>query len=162
MFQRYRLFIFDADDTLRRTIAPGQPCPHRSDEWVLMPGITEVLRQVRWNDTGSPRLGIASNQDQVAYGHLSLTTARDLLRDLAHSATGSVPDDEALQLCPHPLEQACACRKPNPGMLLAIMHHYEIGPADTMFVGNHEVDREAAARAGTAFAWSQDFFAQVE
>jgi phosphoglycolate phosphatase-like HAD superfamily hydrolase len=47
-------------------------------------------------------------------------------------------------------------------MLLAIMRHYGIGPADTMFVGNDEVDREAAARAGTAFSWSQDFFGQVE
>ncbi|HEX2251177.1 MAG TPA: HAD-IIIA family hydrolase, partial [Gemmatimonadales bacterium] len=115
-----------------------------------------------WNAPRSPRLGIASNQDHVAYGHLSVTTARDLLRDLAHSATDSVPDDAALQLCPHPLEQDCACRKPNPGMLLAIMRHYGIQPADTMFVGNHEIDREAAARAGTAFAWSQDFFAQTE
>jgi histidinol phosphatase-like enzyme len=93
---------------------------------------------------------------------LSFTTARDLLRDLARSATGSVPDDAALQLCPHPVEHGCACRKPNPGMLIAIMHHYGIGPTDTMFVGNDEIDREAAARAGTAFAWSQDFFGQME
>jgi D-glycero-D-manno-heptose 1,7-bisphosphate phosphatase len=162
MFERYRLFIFDADDTLRRTIQAGKPCPHRSDEWVLMPGVTEVLRRVRWNAAGSPRLGIASNQDHVGYGHLSFTAARDLLRDLAHSATGCVPDDAALQLCPHPLEHDCACRKPNPGMLLAIMDHYGVGPTDTMFVGNHEIDGEAAARAGTAFAWSQDFFGQVE
>lgn len=162
IFQRYRLFIFDADDTLRRTITPGKPCPHRSDEWELIPGVREALGRVCWNAPGSPRLGIASNQDHVAYGHLSVTTARDLLRDLAHSATDSVPDDAALQLCPHPLEQDCACRKPNPGMLLAIMSHYGIQPADTMFVGNHEIDREAAARAGTAFAWSQDFFAQTE
>lgn len=162
MFERYRLFIFDADDTLRRTIPPGKPCPHRSDEWVLMPGVTEVLRRVHWNAAGGPRLGIASNQDQVAYGHLSFATARDLLRDLAHSATGGVPDDAALQLCPHPLESDCACRKPNPGMLLAIMDHYGIGPTDTLFVGNHEIDREAATRAGTAFAWSQDFFGQAE
>lgn len=162
LFGRYRLFIFDADDTLRRTTAPGKPCPHRSDEWVLMPGVREVLGQVSWNEEGSPRLGIASNQDQVAYGHLSVTTARDLLRELAKSATGSVPEDPALQLCPHPLEQDCQCRKPNPGMLLAIMHHYGIEPSATMFVGNHQVDHEAAERAGTAFSWAQDFFGQPE
>jgi D-glycero-D-manno-heptose 1,7-bisphosphate phosphatase len=158
VFERYRLFIFDADDTLRKTVTPGKPCPHRPDEWVLMPGVSDVLRRVRWNAADGPKLGIASNQDHVAYGHLSVTTARDLLRELVYSATDTVPDDAALQLCPHPLEQVCACRKPEPGMLLAIMRHYGIEPADTLFVGNHAVDREAAARAGTAFRWSQDFF----
>jgi phosphoglycolate phosphatase-like HAD superfamily hydrolase len=43
-------------------------------------------------------------------------------------------------------------------MLLAIMEHYRVDPGKTLYVGNHEVDREAAARAGTAFCWSQDLF----
>ena len=155
---RYRLVIFDADDTLRRTTTPGKPCPHTRDEWELMPGVREVLQLQRWNQPGGPFLGIASNQDQVAYGHLSLATARDLLRDLARAAAGCLPRDPALQLCPHALEVACTCRKPEPGMLLAIMDHYRVDRGKTLYVGNHEVDREAAARAGTAFCWSHDLF----
>jgi D-glycero-D-manno-heptose 1,7-bisphosphate phosphatase len=155
---RYRLVIFDADDTLRRTTTPGKPCPHAPDEWQLMPRVREVLRRHGWNQSGGPFLGIASNQDHVAYGHLSLTTARDLLRDLARAATDSVPADPALQLCPHALEVACACRKPEPGMLQAIMRHYGVSADRTLYVGNHEVDREAAARAGTAFCWSHELF----
>ncbi len=154
----YGLVIFDADDTLRRTTTPGKPCPHTPDEWELMPGVRDVLRSQTWNQAGGPFLGIASNQDQVAYGHLSLATARDLLRDLARTAAGCVPEDPALQLCPHALEAVCTCRKPEPGMLLAIMDHYGVDPGKTLYVGNHEVDREAAARAGTAFCWSQDLF----
>jgi hypothetical protein len=42
------------------------------------------------------------------------------------------------------------------------MSHYRIGPKGTLFVGNHEIDREAALRAGTAFTWSTDFFGQQE
>jgi D-glycero-D-manno-heptose 1,7-bisphosphate phosphatase len=154
----YDLVIFDADDTLRRTTTPGKPCPHTTDEWELMPGVRDVLRLHAWNQAGGPSLGIASNQDQVAYGHLSLATARDLLRDLAHAAAGCVPKDPALQLCPHALDAACTCRKPEPGMLLAIMDHYGVDPGKTLYVGNHKVDKEAAARAGTAFCWSQDLF----
>jgi D-glycero-D-manno-heptose 1,7-bisphosphate phosphatase len=161
LFRRYKLFIFDADDTLRRTTAPGKPCPHRSGEWELMPGVQDLLSQVRWGSPGSPLFGIASNQDQVGYGHLTLTMARNLLRDLAHSAAGCQPPDAALQLCPHPLEQECQCRKPKPGMLLAIMSHYGVGPKHTLFVGNHEIDREAAARAQTDFSWSTSFFPQL-
>ncbi len=162
MFDRYRLFIFDADDTLRRTVVPGKPCPHRPNEWVLMPGVREILADVPWDHPDGPRLGIASNQDQVAYGHLSLATARGLLRDLAQSAANFVPPDGALQLCPHTLELRCNCRKPEPGMLLAIMRHYNIGPSETLFVGNHEVDHGAAARAGTAFQSAEEFFGQLQ
>ncbi|HYF39291.1 MAG TPA: HAD-IIIA family hydrolase [Gemmatimonadales bacterium] len=156
--QGYRLVIFDADDTLRRTTAPGKPCPHRQDEWELMPGVREMLRKQPWNQSGGPFLGIASNQDQIAYGHLSYATAQALLRDLAAAAADCVPDDPALQLCPHGLETTCSCRKPEPGMLLAIMDFYGVSPNETLFVGNHEMDREAAVRAGTAFCWSQDLF----
>jgi HAD superfamily hydrolase (TIGR01662 family) len=158
IFRRYRLFIFDADDTLRRTTAPGKPCPHRPGEWELMPRVRETLAQVAWNQEGGPRLGLASNQDQVAYGHLTLEMAQSLLRDLALAATGTAPPQAAIQLCPHALNVDCECRKPQPGMLLRIMEHYGIGPDRSVFVGNHEVDREAAYRAGISFLWASDFF----
>jgi D-glycero-D-manno-heptose 1,7-bisphosphate phosphatase len=162
IFGRYRLFIFDADDTLRRTIVPGQPCPRGPEQWVLLPKVQQKLARVAWNQPDGPMLGIASNQDQVAYGHLSLETARELLRDLARAAAGVEPANESLQLCPHPSDFECSCRKPAPGMLKAIVAHYGVAPEETLFVGNHEVDREAAARAAVAFASARDFFGWSE
>ena len=154
----YRLVVFDADDTLRQTVVPGKPCPHGPGEWVLRPGVRDVLQEVSWGERTAPSLGLASNQDHVAYGFLSLETARGLLRDLAVAATGWAPPDPALQLCPHPRDGACECRKPEPGMLLSIMRYYGVEAADTLFVGDAEVDREAAARAGTSFMWASDLF----
>ena len=162
IFSRFQLCIFDADDTLRRTTVPGKPCPHGPAEWELLPGVRERLRQVPWGEPGAPLLGFASNQDHVAYGHMALDTARQLLRDLAIAATGTSPPDYALQLCPHALDVPCNCRKPNPGMLLSIMDHYGIAPEATVFVGNADVDREAAERAGVAFVWSEGLFGGAE
>jgi D-glycero-D-manno-heptose 1,7-bisphosphate phosphatase len=156
--RRYRLVVFDADDTLRHTIVPGKPCPHRPDEWVLKPGVRETLLRVPWGGEDGPRVGVASNQDQVAYGLVSLEMARQLLHDLTVAATGSTPHESAVQLCPHAQEAGCACRKPEPGMLLNIMNHYGVEPAETLFVGNGEEDREAALRAGVAFMWAADLF----
>ncbi len=153
----YRLVVFDADETLRRTLVLGQPCPRASDEWELMPGVAERLRSVQWGVSG-PHLGVASNQDQIAYGHLSETRARDLLFEMITAATDHVPPGGAVQLCRHALEQPCDCRKPQPGMLLRIMDHYGVSPAETLFVGNALTDEEAARRAGTSFAFANDFF----
>ncbi|MGI9090037.1 MAG: HAD-IIIA family hydrolase [Gemmatimonadaceae bacterium] len=153
----YRLVIFDADDTLRRTLVPGQPCPRAAHEWELMPRVAERLRSIPWGTHGL-LLGVASNQDQIAYGHLSEATARDLLLDMIARASGHVPPDDAVQLCPHALEQPCDCRKPAPGMLLSIMDYYGVSPAETLFVGNALTDEEAARGAGASFALADDFF----
>jgi D-glycero-D-manno-heptose 1,7-bisphosphate phosphatase len=159
--RRFQLVIFDADETLRRTTVPGKPCPHNPDEWELMPGVRETLSRFAWSDPSGPKLGLASNQDQVAYGFLSASMARRLLRDLAVAATGVVLPDPALQLCPHPMDIECDCRKPSPGMLLRIMEHYGIAPEKTVFVGNDPSDYEAAKRAGVNFVWAANLFRQT-
>jgi D-glycero-D-manno-heptose 1,7-bisphosphate phosphatase len=159
---RYGLWIFDADGTLRRTTVPGQPCPRSQHEWVLLPGVREVLHAVRWGAPGQPRLGIASNQDQVGAGLIPEGVARCLLRSLARAAAGVDLPEPAIQFCPHALGVTCECRKPLPGMLQRIMTYYDIGPAATLFVGDTEDDRATAQAAGTAFlepgelfGWSQ-------
>jgi D-glycero-D-manno-heptose 1,7-bisphosphate phosphatase len=157
-FRLYALVIFDADGTLRHTTVPGKPCPHTPCEWALLPGVAERLQLIPWGEPGFPFLGIASNQDHVGYGFLSLEMARRLLRDLALSAAGRPVPDAALQLCPHLAAARCPCRKPEPGMLEAVMRHYRTAPGDTVFVGNDETDREAATRGGTAFCWAADLF----
>jgi D-glycero-D-manno-heptose 1,7-bisphosphate phosphatase len=150
-----RLVIFDADDTLRRTTAAGKPCPHAPDEWELLPGVRETLARIDWSGV---RLGVASNQDHVAYGHLTHAMAHRLLRDMVSAATGPASVDACIQLCPHALEVPCDCRKPAPGMLLRIMADVGASPAETLFVGDAATDAEAARRAGVAFTWAAEFF----
>ncbi|MFZ5659339.1 MAG: HAD-IIIA family hydrolase [Pseudomonadota bacterium] len=152
-----RLFIFDADNTLRRTTVPGKPCPHGPGEWELLPGVRERLGAVRWGGEGA-LLGVASNQDQVAYGHLTAAMAQRLLADMVRAAVGEIAPAPCIRFCPHALEVPCACRKPAPGMLLEIMAHFGVAPAETLFVGDAQTDAEAARAAGMGFVWAWDFF----
>ncbi|HEX8391930.1 MAG TPA: HAD-IIIA family hydrolase [Longimicrobium sp.] len=150
-----RLYIFDADDTLRRTLVPGKPCPHRPGEWELLPGVRERLSAMPWHTL---HLGIASNQDQVAYGHMTAEMCRSLFVDLIREAVGRDVPEACIRFCPHALEVDCGCRKPAPGMLMDIMGHFEAGADETLFVGNAPSDKEAARAAGVRFAWAWDFF----
>jgi D-glycero-D-manno-heptose 1,7-bisphosphate phosphatase len=152
-----RLLIFDADGTLRWTTVPGQPCPNQPGEWRLFPGVRESLRALDWGPAGH-KLGIASNQNGVALGYTSASVARRLLRDTVQEALGFVPEDSAIEMCTcHPARR-CPCRKPEPGMLLSILRHFRLPPAEALFVGDLEIDREAARRAGVAFEWAHAFF----
>lgn len=147
---RVRLVIFDADNTLRRTIVPGKPCPHAPGEWEPLPGIREALGTLRWGP-GGLLMAMASNQDHVAYGHLTAAMALRLLQDAAEAATGHRPEPGAVRFCAHPMDAGCRCRKPEPGLLLDAMAHHGASPRETLFVGDHEVDREAARRARVTF-----------
>jgi D-glycero-D-manno-heptose 1,7-bisphosphate phosphatase len=149
-----RLIIFDADGTLRRTRVPGQPCPHAADEWELLEGVRAYVSAL-------PRdvyLGVASNQDHVGYGHLTYETAHELLSAALELASGRKSDPAAIRLCPHRLDVACDCRKPAPGMLLAILEHYGLSASEALFVGNERVDQLAAERAKMPFRWAQELW----
>lgn len=154
-----KLYIFDADNTLRRTLVAGQPCPRAANEWALLPNVRRVLRHIPWGSEG-PFLGVASNQDQVGYGMLSVATAASLLRDMVESAAGFLVPGPCIRFCPHRLEQTCDCRKPAPGMLFAIMEYFGVRPEGTLFVGDAECDREAARRARVAFIHADAFFSR--
>lgn len=155
-----RLVIFDADGTLRRTTVPNQPCPHRPSEWEPLPGIRAALAGWPWGSAGL-RMAIASNQDHVAYGHLTAAMARRLLQDAAEAATGHRPDDAATLFCAHPMDAGCRCRKPAPGLLLDAMAHYGLPREATVFVGDAAVDRDAARAAGVAFLDVADLLARA-
>jgi D-glycero-D-manno-heptose 1,7-bisphosphate phosphatase len=152
-----RLVIFDADGTLRRTTVAGQPCPHGSDEWELLPGVHRCLAAIDWQ-TGQLAVGVASNQDHVGYGLIAPDVTRSLLCDMIDAATDGAVRDPEIRFCPHRLEEPCGCRKPAPGMLLDIMRARSMAPTDTLFVGDSPVDEAAARSARVRFAWAGEFF----
>jgi D-glycero-D-manno-heptose 1,7-bisphosphate phosphatase len=149
-----RVLIFDADNTLRRTLVPGQPCPHSAAEWALLDGVQACVSSL----PHGLRLGVASNQDHVGYGLLSEADAHRLLVEALAAASGRTVDERAVRLCPHRLDVGCRCRKPAPGMLLDIVEYYGCSPAEALFVGDSLVDHDAAERARIPFCWSHEFF----
>ena len=151
------LLIFDADGTLRWTVIPGQPSPIAPGEWRLMPGVAERLRGLDWGPRGH-KLGIASNQDGVALGHLTASMARRLLRETVEEALGFVPEDAAIEMCTCTPDRHCPRHKPEPGMLCSILARFGLSPDQALFVGDLPIDREAAHRAGVPFAWAREFF----
>jgi D-glycero-D-manno-heptose 1,7-bisphosphate phosphatase len=152
-----RLFIFDADGTLRWTVVPGQKYPLQPGDWRLMPGVAERLRRIPFGAEG-PWLAIASNQNGVAAGELSEETARALLEDMLAEALGHVPPETRIGMCICDERLSCECRKPAPGLLLQHLAHFGVAPREALFVGDLDIDEEAARRAGIPFLRAQDFF----
>ncbi len=152
-----RLYVFDADGTLRRTTVPGLPCPNKPGDWELIPGVRERLAQIEWGEGGA-RFGVATNQGGVGLGYMTLAAARGLVEEMVLAAFGVPAPPGSIEICPHAPHWRCPCRKPEPLMLLRLMRRYGASPRETLFVGDMDRDEEAARRAGTRFMWAKDFF----
>ena len=152
-----KLYIFDADGTLRRTTVPGQDCPNLPGEWELLPGVRERLAEIDWRPDGA-RFGIATNQGGIGLGYMTYEMAYRLLSDMVTAAFGQPPPAGTIEMCPHVPHKGCGCRKPQPEMLLRLMRRFRAGKDETLFVGDMERDQEAARRAGVRFLWAHEFF----
>lgn len=151
--------IFDADGTLRRCTVPGQPCPNKSNEWELIPGVKEALSTINTRHLFS----ICSNQGGVGLGIMSYEDAFNMLMDLGLEAFGE--HTYYIQMCPHKPDEGCHCRKPKPGMLkqligLAVRDGWA-NKDRTLFVGDMLSDHLAADNAGIRFATNLEFFGNV-
>lgn len=156
-----RLYIFDADGTLRWTVVPHQKYPLASSEWRLMPGVTDRLRALPLSPEG-PWLAIASNQNGVGEGILDEATARLLIEEMLLAALGHVPAETRIALSVCREEAGCTCRKPAPGLLIGLMDAYGVTPEETLFVGDLPIDEEAARRAGVRYEPARSFFGCLE
>jgi histidinol-phosphate phosphatase family protein len=149
-----KLYIFDADATLRRCTVKNQPCPNKPGEWEIIPWAAERLAQIDWSTNG---FGVVSNQAGVSFGYLSKEIAMQMLSKLASDLIGKHPRAGAIRICPHAPDKGCLCRKPQPKMLRDVIDAYDTVNSQTVFIGDLESDKTAAEAAHVSFQWIWDF-----
>jgi D-glycero-D-manno-heptose 1,7-bisphosphate phosphatase len=103
--------------------------------------------------TAGLRVIIVTNQsgvDRGLYDWAAFQAVQNRLLDLVHGAGGRV---DAVYACPALPESDAACRKPNPGMLLAAAADLSIDRRRSWIVGDSAADLEAGRRAGLGHGW---------
>ena len=138
-FNRPAAVLFDRDDTLIADV-PYNGDPDRVEP---VPGAVEAVERVR--AAGLP-VGVVSNQSGVARGLLEPAQVEAVN---ARTAELLGPFD-TWQWCPHGPEDACACRKPAPGLVQRAAADLGVEPGDCVVIGDIGADVEAAASAGAA------------
>jgi D-glycero-D-manno-heptose 1,7-bisphosphate phosphatase len=134
--------FLDRDGVLNEAfVRGGVPAPPRSlAEFRVLPdaaGACSDLKQAGFV------LVVVTNQPDVARGTLDAAEV-----DRMHERLRSrVPLDE-ICVCVHDDADACACRKPQPGMLLDAAERLNLDLARSACVGDRWRDIEAARRAG--------------
>src|SRR5450756_2364763 len=114
-------------------------------EWLPLPGSLEAI--ARLNQAGY-RVVVATNQSGVGRGLFDMTTL-NAIHDKMHKAVNQLGGRiDAVFFCPHAQDAGCACRKPQPGMLLEIAERFNVALAGVPAIGDSLRDLQAASAAG--------------
>ena len=140
--QRAAVFL-DRDGVINR---PRKEYVKTWSEFEFLPGALDALRRLA---TLSDRLiFVVTNQSCIGRGLTTWEAVEAIHRNMVAAVEewGGRIDDIAL--CPHRPNHGCSCRKPEPGMVLALARKHGVSLADSYLVGNSLTDLLAAQQAG--------------
>lgn len=137
-----KLVILDRDGTINQDSDDYIKTP---EEWIPLPGALEAI--ARLNHAGW-HVVVASNQSGLGRGLFDVATLNAMhtkFYKLLAAAGGRV---DAVFYCPHGPEEACQCRKPQPGLFEQIRERYGLDLKGVPAVGDSLRDLQAGAAAG--------------
>jgi D-glycero-D-manno-heptose 1,7-bisphosphate phosphatase len=137
-----KLVILDRDGTINEDSADYIKHP---DEWLPLPGALQAI--ARLNHAGW-HVVVASNQSGLGRGLFDVSTLNAMhakMHKLLAAVGGRV---DAVFYCPHGPEEACRCRKPEPGLFEQIGERYGIDLRHVPVVGDTARDVVAGVAAG--------------
>ena len=98
--------------------------------------------------TRSRPVVVITNQSAVGRGLMTRGTLDDIHERIGEAVVRAGGRRPIFVVCPHRPDEACECRKPRPGMIVAAAASLGIPVSSVVFVGDQLIDLQAAAAAG--------------
>jgi D-glycero-D-manno-heptose 1,7-bisphosphate phosphatase len=137
-----RAVFLDRDGVINAAVVrDGKPYPPaRVEDVEILPGVADALAHLR---AAGFALIVVTNQPDVARG----TQTRAAV-DAIHDRLATELPLDAVYACCHDDADACACRKPAPGLLRDAARDHGLDLAGSFMVGDRWRDTDAGAAAG--------------
>jgi D-glycero-D-manno-heptose 1,7-bisphosphate phosphatase len=137
-----KLLILDRDGTLNRNRDDYVASP---DEWEALPGALEAVARL---NHGGWRVVLATNQSGIGRGLFDMASMNAIHAKMHRQLAAVGGRVEAVFFCPHAPEDACHCRKPEPGLFEQIGERFGVDLAHVPAAGNALRHVQAGALAG--------------
>ena len=136
-----RLVILDRDGVINEDSEDFITSP---EGWKPIPGsVAAIARLYR----AGYRIVVATNQSGIGRGLLDMDMLGRIHARMLDSVRKRGGDIDGIFFCPHKPQDACACRKPQPGLLNEIADRLKMNLNSVYVVGDSERDIVAARRA---------------
>jgi D,D-heptose 1,7-bisphosphate phosphatase len=143
-----RAVFIDRDGTLNEEVGYLD----RLDRLRILPGVVEAVRALR---AGGFKIVVITNQSGIARGFFTEGFIQALHAEIQGQLSRQGAPLDGFYVCPHhptegkePYRRVCACRKPEPGLLLRAAEEMGIALRRSFMVGDMLKDVETAERAG--------------
>lgn len=131
--------FLERDGILSRSVQ-GNGTPVRLEEFRVCEEAVEPLRRLR---QAGFLVFATTNQPGVTSG---APTRREL--DMMHAVLTKKLELDDILVCPHPADDQCTCRKPQPGLLREAARRHGVDLDHSFVVSDKWVDAEMAQAAG--------------
>ena len=137
-----RAVFLDRDGVINANVLrDGVPvAPTSLSDFRILPGVPQAVRRLK--DAGLVVV-VVTNQPDVRTGR----TTQDILDAMHWTVREQLPVDD-IKVCPHIDADRCACRKPNPGMILAAAREHNLDLSRSYLVGDRWKDTLAGRAVG--------------
>ena len=153
--QKQKAIFLDRDGTLNRDMGDAISIENFS----LFPEAAEAIRRI--NTSGYLAI-VITNQPMVAKGFITLDELRVMHAKMESLLGCKAAYTDAIYYCPHhpdkgfagevpALKLDCACRKPNPGMIVKAAEDWNIDLSASYMIGDSARDQQAAESANVKF-----------
>lgn len=136
-----RALFIDRDGTIAKDV----PYCSRPEDFELLPGVGEAIRQL--NKKGF-RVIVITNQSGIARGYFTEEMLERIHQKMREDLARHGARIDAIYYCPHDPEEGCQCRKPKPGLIYQAAKEHSIELSKSFFIGDKSLDIEAGHAAG--------------
>ena len=116
-----------------------------AEEWCAIPGALEAVSRL---NHGGWHAVVATNQSGIGRGMIDMASINAVHAHMFKCLMAVGGRIDAVFFCPHPPEDRCDCRKPQPGLMLDIGKRYGIDLKLVPMVCDTLRDLQAARAAG--------------
>ncbi|MGR3764572.1 D-glycero-alpha-D-manno-heptose-1,7-bisphosphate 7-phosphatase [Rossellomorea sp. NS-SX7] len=137
--------FLDRDGVINEVKSKRVKFVNKPEQFYFLEGVKEAVKLL--TDEGY-QLFVVTNQGGVGLGYLShehLQSIHDYMVGELETAGGKIHE---VSCCTHKPHEGCACRKPEPGMILELSEKYNLDLSSSFMIGDREPDIEAGRKAG--------------
>lgn len=116
--------------------------------WADVEIYPQALKALAQLSSSPYKIVIITNQAGIGKGLIRPETAQDINSRLVSEVASAGGRVDAVYVCPHRPEEACSCRKPAPGLLLAAAQDLHIDLSQSIMIGDSLNDLRAGKAAG--------------
>lgn len=140
-----RGIFLDRDGVINEVLSQRVKFVNRPEDFYLLEGAAEAIKL--FNDQGY-KVFVVTNQGGIGLGFMKEAALKEVHIKMEANLAESGAEIDDIAYCPHKPKAGCACRKPQPQMILNLAEKHAVDISKSYMIGDRKPDIEAGKSAG--------------